>query len=257
MKLLASWLLRHRNLINKHKFWVNTTDKEDIAFMTGLVNEYPSFFEMVHPTRPITGNYSIYQFYKDCVDPNTVYIRLDDDIVWIAEDAISNLVEYRRNNPNPTVVFGNIVNNAICSHLHQRQGALSLDIGRLSYNAMCPHGWNSGPVAAEIHKQFIKTVSAGDPRADRFRFHKWILWEYQRFSINCFAWFGKDFATFGGIVDTDEEMAISETIPAKLGRPNEICGQALFSHFAFHPQREYLDKCEDIGQNYRRLAPGC
>jgi len=52
---------------------------------------------------------SIWQYYKDYIDDDTIYIKLDDDICFFEMDAVKNLIEHRINNPKPLFVFGNIV----------------------------------------------------------------------------------------------------------------------------------------------------
>jgi hypothetical protein len=59
-------------------------------------------------------------------------------------------------------------------------------------------------------------------------------------------WFGRDFASFGGVVPTtcDEEEWLTVVKPSQLGRVNAICGGAIVSHFSFFPQRQYLTKTD-------------
>ena len=40
-----------------------------------------------------------------------IYIRLDDDIVFIEENTIPTLIRYRLDNPEPFLVFPIIINN--------------------------------------------------------------------------------------------------------------------------------------------------
>lgn len=253
LEILSAYLLKNRNLINEHHFWINTLNQEDIDYLQRLHKQHPSFFKLVFPSIKVNGNQSIYHFFKTYTDPNTIYVRFDDDICWIADDAVGELINCRVENPGPFLIFANIINNAICTHLHQRFGAVSLDVGPCTYNATCPIGWGS-PMAAEVfHQSFFNQVHS-DYLLNKYKFDKWILWEYGRFSINCFAWFGSDMAKFDGSVGTDEEMFLSSEYPMKTLRPNMICGKSLVSHFAFHTQRRYLETQTQMLQAYQEFA---
>jgi hypothetical protein len=41
-----------------------------------------------------------------------MYIRLDDDVVWLEENFFKDMIEFRINNPEPLFIYPNIINNA-------------------------------------------------------------------------------------------------------------------------------------------------
>lgn len=252
LEILVPYLLKERDKIQEHHFWINTIKEDDIRYMEGLCKQY-SFFKMIHPKIPVNGNRSIYHFYKDYVDEDTIYIRLDDDICWLREDAINNLIKARISNPDPFLVFANIINNGVCNHLHQRFGIIPMKTGALTYNAVCPLSWGCPLVAEKVHKVFLSNNAAKD--TDKYLFDKWVLWDYNRFSVNCFSWFGKKFKEFSGEVGIDEELFLSRDIPQSERKPNIICGKALMSHFAYYPQRDHLETTTLLDQ-YRKLSEG-
>lgn len=53
-----------------------------------------------------------------------LYIKIDDDIVFIAEDAIQTMIEYKLNHPETLVISGNCVNNPAWSWVHGHLGAV-------------------------------------------------------------------------------------------------------------------------------------
>mmetsp|Transcript_63569 Transcript_63569/g.200860 ORF Transcript_63569/g.200860 Transcript_63569/m.200860 type:complete len:684 (+) Transcript_63569:39-2090(+) len=62
------------------------------------------------------------RLYQSLDEPDAVYVKIDDDVVYIAPHAIANLVrEVRRG--RCLFVSGNVVNHAIMSSLHQDRGA--------------------------------------------------------------------------------------------------------------------------------------
>jgi len=88
---------------------------------------YPNYFRPVDiPFGIPDGPSTIHTWYtlKDCCDPDTVFVRVDDDICWMAEDCLYNLVRFRVDNPEHFLVYTNTINNAVCAFLHQRAGVL-------------------------------------------------------------------------------------------------------------------------------------
>lgn len=255
LKTLVAHLLANRAHIDEHHFWLNTEDPKDIAWIEAVAKEHSDFFKIKYLTIPFAGCLSIHHFFRQCIEPDTIYVRLDDDICWIAPDMIKELIKFRLANRKPFLVYANTINNAICSHIHQRQRALSTEMGICSYAVTCNVGWGSGPVAATIHAEFLKAIADDD--LDRFKFNCWELYHYERTSINCICWFGADFAAFKGEVGIDEEDWLSVEKPRIDQRPNVICGMALVAHFAFRPQREYLEQSTELINSYRAIAEHC
>ena len=139
-------------------------------------------------------------------------------------------------------MFANTVNNAISSHLHQRFGAIDSSLGLAGYHCMDDIGWRVPRFAEHAHRSFLRSYEDG--LSERFIFPDWVLFYFERYSINCFSFFGSDFSSFGGRVGQDEEQWLSVEYPREKGRMNVICGNAVVAHFAFHTQREYLDRTD-------------
>ena len=255
-QVLAQYLLQHRDIIDEHHWWACTRDERDRANLFELTAQNPEFFHVndqpYYDDRTLSSN--IWKFFQDCTDPDTIYIRLDDDICYIAPDAIANLVRFRRENPDPFLVFGNIVNNAVCAYFHQRAGLISAT-DRLSNMCMDPVGWGSPTFARAIHRSFLRDLDRG--ATDRWQRiaidHK----GFQRFSINVICWMGRDMQQVPERyhTDVDEEHFLTAELPRRMGRPNVVCSEALFSHFAFWTQRDYLEwTSRDLLGQYARFV---
>ena len=247
LELLIPQILKLRPIVDKYVLWVNTVDLEDIEYMKSVASTYPDFITLEFLTIPHNGTVSIHSFFKNCTDPNTVYVRFDDDIVMIDDnDAFSRFVEFRIKNPKYFLVYGNILNNAVLSHIHQRIGNLSNANELVGYNSMDAIGWKSGEFAEKVHRQILKCDSL-----EKFRFEeKWILHYYERVSINCISWLGETFSEFNGIVGEDEEVWLSIDKPKDIKSPNCIFGGFVCVHYAFFVQREHIDKT-DILKMYK------
>lgn len=88
LSILASYILSE-NLIDEWQLWVNTTNIDDINFMEELKRKY-SKIKLIYSKNKIQGNLSIGQFFKYTVDPSSIYIRVDDDVVFFEENFLKN-----------------------------------------------------------------------------------------------------------------------------------------------------------------------
>jgi hypothetical protein len=87
LEILSPYLLANRRVLDNCSLWCNTEDEGDIRYMRELAAR-DSFFHVVPPSIPVDGVRSIYHFFIECTDPDTVYVRFDDDISWLAPDAV-------------------------------------------------------------------------------------------------------------------------------------------------------------------------
>lgn len=257
VEILANYLLRNRHVIAEHRWWVNTRNPEDVAYLLRLTDRYPDFFRLViQPHReaePI--GHAIWRFMATCVDPGTVYLRLDDDICFVGEGAIEAIYRRRLADPRPFLVLGNIVNNAICSHFHQAAGLIPAWWGDIRQDCMDPVGWGSGAMAVRIHRWFHELVRRG--RLDTLAAVPFPFDGRRRFSINAICWNGSDMAALPECRrnDVDEEPFLTAEAPDRLDRPNVICPEAIFGHFAFYTQRRFVESmAPELLHHYRRLS---
>jgi hypothetical protein len=254
LEILHKYLVRDYNYghFKEWHLWINTINREDIDYIKTLSEKY-EFIKLVYSKIPVNGIISIGHFFEDYVDADTVYLRLDDDIVWIEQNAINDLFNYRIENPQYFLVFGNIINNSICGHIHQRFGINSYDYGFNKYLCMDFVGWQLPEYSQHVHEVFLKKIWNG--MLDDYRFKQWDLLEFERFSINVISWLGSEFKKFDGKVGLDEEQWLSADKPKNINKICSIYGRKLFSHFAFHTQREYLESNTILLDLYRNIAP--
>lgn len=254
VKLLFRHLASQRDAFDTWQIWLNTTDQDDLEYLRGLAKAHPDWIVTRELTVPHNGSLSIYSFFPGASEKGTTYLRLDDDIVWLEPGFVEAMMTYREANRAPFLVYGNIVNNAMISHLFQRAGLIDTSIGKVGYACMDDVGWKNGNFALALHEKFLEAIKTN--QYDQWHIQKWKLDYYERVSINSIAWLGDDFAEFGGVVGTDEELWLSVDKPRALGRPNEIVGGLgkLCAHFAFYVQRDILDKTSVLA-SYEALAP--
>jgi hypothetical protein len=236
--------------VDRYDIWINTHNGADIEFFKQIADKYPVVNLVWQPDGVVNGNASINAFYKACVEPDTIYFKLDDDIIWMEPDLIENMVKFRIDNPEFFLVSPLVINNSLSTYLLQIEGKLKLD---RYYNADSSHSvlWRSGHFAYELHAWFINNYLKTGRWSELHSGRK--LMGMTRFSINSILWFGDEMAKFSGIVPGDDEEFMSCIYPTKRGMANAWNGDAIVAHFAFFTQREQLDK-ENILDKYGQIC---
>lgn len=254
LSVLAPYLLKQRHVLQEHRFWVNTTNEEDIAYIESLCQAHPDFFKAVYlKDEEPDGIHTIHRFFVDCCDPESVYVRLDDDICWIEESALGRLIEARMRHQEPFLVYANTINHPVCSRIHQSQGAIPITAGIASGDGLCDIGWRNGAFGELAHRSFLSELQQGNHQKFYFPDHTIPHSTKLRVAINCICWFGRDLAACKGMVGEKEEDWLSIQRPEETRRSLKIIGDALVAHFAYFPQRAHMDRC-GVAEEYQRLA---
>lgn len=251
LDILLSYIRRDRYVIDEWHLWLNTDNNDDKKYCKELSKKH-TWIKATPLKQKFKGLKSIHHFFESCIDEKTIYIRLDDDIVWIEKGGLRKLLDFRIANPQYFLVFPNIVNNSLMSHIHQRLGNITLDNGICHYKIMDAVGWSNWKTALNAHQTLLEKLNSG--HLDHYKFHQWILFFNEKFSINSFAFFGKDFKKFNGLVGEDEEGWLTETKPRQSQLLNCVFGQCLMSHFAYYTQRKLLEQKSNILQQYLDLS---
>lgn len=239
-------------IVDVYEIWINTVNMADVEFFQGLARAFSKVKLVSQPDGEWNGNLSINAFYRGCQDEDAIYIRLDDDIVWMERDSIRKMIDFRIDNPDYFLVMPLVINNALSTYLLQQQGKIQLD---RYYGSSCMHPilWESGNFAAQIHQWFIDGyLKMGG--VNKLHVDKAFPVSMTRFSINCIVFWGKDMKAMGGQVLDDEEEYVSCRYPTSIGKASAWNGNTIMSHFAFYTQREQLDKQDILGQYGRILA---
>jgi hypothetical protein len=227
------------DVVDRYDIWVNTTNKQDIEFFQMIANKFPKINLIYQPDGIVNGNVSINAFYKTCIEEDTIYFKLDDDIIWIEPDMFEKMVHFRINNPEYFIVSPLVINNAICTYIMQNAHKIQLNKyypARASDDTL----WRSGDFAVQLHDWFLTTQLPNEKYKNLHCGKRPIA--INRFSINAILWFGSEMKKFGGIVPGDDEEWLSVIKPTELGAVNCINSDTIVSHFAFFTQREKLDK---------------
>lgn len=233
LELLNHYILRNRDIIDEHHLWLNTNIPNDRDYINQVADDH-DFFKVIKPKMRPNWIYSIHPFFKYCTEPNTIYIRFDDDIVWMADDAVEKLLEFRVDNSGYFLVYPHIINNSMNKNPDSPFRHIKGDWFR------------DGKHCVEKHNYFLDNIKD----LDQFK-----IADFEStavLNINCICWFGEEFRQFDGTVDRNEEVWLSKTKPRQIEKVNAICGDSLMAHFSFRTQRQFLDD-SDILSRYREL----
>jgi len=262
--ILIKYLEREvrRGLVDEVWAYMNTDpagQEGDVAYAHELNERFP-WFHLKHrpegvdlrglPKQRYTG-----LAYREMTDPQTVYLRFDDDVVYLHEAAIPNLVRARIEMPAPIAVFPVIINNAICSHFLQHCQKVPREWGEVSLYCMDGNGWANGEFAVKLHELLLAHIEAGTVE-DLYLYQDFPLQPGTQFSVSCFASRGEDYAALpqpGVLVPDEEESWHTIHQPLATGRPNILRGDAVVSHWSFMTQHAHLN-ATDLLERYRALA---
>lgn len=258
LEILVPYIL-NSSVIDEYQIWLNTDNASDLAYMRQLAAAIPRI-RAIEPTRPVSPpplrGLSIDQFYVHCLDPGTIYIRFDDDVVYADPQLVERLLAFRVEHREYFLVLPLIINNPLCSFLLTVDGKLDPIFARRphlrsdSMNIMRLY-WGSQEFPRALHRFFLQLLET--ERTDWFRLVPCPSL-INRLSINCIAWFGADLADAGGMpLGVDEEEWLGAVLPMRLRRCNGIAADIIAAHYAFFRQREALDMT-DIMERYRAYA---
>lgn len=278
-----------RDLVDEWWLCLNTDPHQvdDLAYAYYLAQRYPWIRLVDRPAgvpvlRPKQRNTGY--FYREMTDPETVYVRLDDDIIYVHEDAVDRLVTHRLEAESGVASFPVMWNNSIVSWFAQQAGVIPPAGSESLLNAagdivstgdrysepgdrtytwpkvggpycMDPVGWADGRFGVQIHRLLLSWLEDDTPEF-AFLYQDYQLPIGMQFSVSTFASLGSMYAklaTPGVLVPDEEESWHTVHEPRKLGQPNVIVGNALVSHYTFFPQGPII-RATDILERYRAQA---
>lgn len=201
--------------------------------------DHPQVIISADPPQNTTQAPLISRFYpllaRSVTDDEAVYIRFDDDICYVHEDAVPRLVRWRLTHRAPFLVYPLIINNTRTSYHLQQAGKVTKDWGTVTNDMGCNIGCHDEQFSYGLHMMALDSVEAGKVVEDfSLPSREFTNYDDGRISVNCFAIMGKDLKATR--VHPDEESYFSWWRPEDLGRFNARCGDAIVVHFSFGGQ---------------------
>lgn len=197
------------------------------------------------PVRRYVGNpgeqmpyFQAYQYYAKRLPDfaDALFLKCDDDIVYMDLDGLAGFIDHRRKNPHYFVTSANVVNNGVCAYFQQVSGALPTSLGHFERP---PGGfggtlWTDPDKANNLHDFFLASPKKELPLPSKV-----VDWQ-ERQSINFIAWLGRDLLHMA-LAKGDDEKMLTVDLPAFLERPTAIYSDFTVSHLSFGPQEKGVD----------------
>jgi hypothetical protein len=284
LSILASYMIKMTSFIDEWQLWNNALNIEDEFYIKKLQETYPNFIKVISKLDRSNRDYGtcciLYHYYKDCIDENTIYIRIDDDVVFIDTDKFKDFIQFRIDNPDFFMVYPIIINNIMISWKLANVGKLN------DFNRYCPAGeeyaeyinkhidtiksldifdpnlrvaqiipenlllnklyWDDHDFTVYMHNKFLSTSK------EHFYMENWQLDNYEIISNQCSSWFGKDMKTIQQVSQEDEPW-FALFYPCKHNKKNAVFGGTILVHYAYYPQYPIL-RNTDILDRYKKLA---
>jgi len=103
-------------------FIVHTDVTQDLEYLQDLVARVPGYKFIELESYDETEGYG--PLYENLRENNTIYIKIDDDLVWIDDDAVPRIVHTLIEHPEAHAIGGNIINSAHASWIHYHNDAI-------------------------------------------------------------------------------------------------------------------------------------
>ncbi|KAI1172614.1 hypothetical protein F4777DRAFT_590431 [Nemania sp. FL0916] len=170
-------------------FMVHTNIEEDLAYLQTLVKQ-SIYYKIAMPGECEGSGYAC--MWENAVEDGTIYVKLDDDVIFIHPDTIPQLVSTRIAEPHPFAVSANLVNSPLTGYKHYDIGAIhqflpdpNIKPSRRAAQLWRPSDWDIFPkehvtgihensTANEITDEMINTHIFAEPP---YEGHPWLLLE--------------------------------------------------------------------------------
>ena len=101
--------------------WVKNTDnKQDLAYLDEILASSPRYKQMELEGIGFVG----YGEAWSKLEPGNLYVKIDDDVVWFADDTIPRIVSMKLAHPEYLLVSANMINSPLMGWVHYHMGAL-------------------------------------------------------------------------------------------------------------------------------------
>ena len=93
LKTLFKYILKYKKYIDEYRLFIATEIESDIKYMKEFAeeNDFVKIIDFQEKEKSIVWD----KAYKSCQEENTIYIKLDDDIVYLEETLFTDFVKFR------------------------------------------------------------------------------------------------------------------------------------------------------------------
>jgi len=287
MEILFSYIRKYKEYIDCYQIYVATENAEDIDYIRSFYEENAKLVKLIyHPDNIPFGKHNLWNIaYTQSKEEDAIYIKLDDDIVYLNDTLFTSLIDYRLDHPEYILVYPLIINNLMSSWYLQEWGLLNYSlkteigtkwkdtstrifpyikshpregfkIGDLTNHeeVLCPISWGNTDFCINAHNTFLKDLGEND--LYKYYGKSFELSNYEPMSIQCCCWFGKDMKIltqeYGEVYEDEPWLAVFA--PIWSDRKNAVYRNSIVSHYSYYIQHNTLEQT-DILSRYKSLAP--
>lgn len=290
LRSLFKNIVQNNHIVDEHHLWVNTNVQSDLNFINEYANKYPNFVKLKYGCSQLDPNQmtradNVKHFYNYCTEKDTLYYKMDDDIIYIEPGMFEKMAQYKIDNPDTFLIYPTIINNGWCTYFLKKNNVLNVPMCSIcdvewykEFNKHRENVKNSPMIMSDnVNEPKVKDLLPehifssplywGNPK-----FAEWLLnyvydlikdkklssldikninLDYEPISINCIMWSGENFAEFNGDVKcVGDEPWLAVFYPLQHNKQNVMLGDIRCVHYAFYPQREYLNTTNILGKYY-------
>ncbi|KAI9787045.1 MAG: hypothetical protein M1816_007716 [Peltula sp. TS41687] len=162
-------------VLDEVQFIVKTEDTDDLKWLDKAIAKTPGYTKVTVSTGSV--DYKAFDFSNawESIQRDTLYIKIDDDVVFIHEDAIPHLVETKLKYPKYLAVSANVVNSPLISYIHYHLGASRPFLPELTPPSQKAPGGRGAWKTSELPmwdgpENFTMTLDTEPP----FKGHRWL-----------------------------------------------------------------------------------
>lgn len=101
--------------------WVKNTDRpEDVKYLEEIVASNPAYKQVLIKETGFIG----YGLAWSTLQEGALYVKIDDDVVFMADDAIARMISTKLQHPEYLVVSANMINSPLMGWVHYHMGAI-------------------------------------------------------------------------------------------------------------------------------------
>ena len=249
---ILTLLQKHPNI--EYHLWNFSRNNDDNSYLQELVNLHEriklfnEFYEgdnvnnicckqvgvICSCTKCRVGKWSEpYKHYSNALYKNTIFIKIDDDVVFISIDKIKLFVETIINNPNQ-IISSNMINNGVCAFYDKNIKQMVVDRNILYTNSSISDFWflcTNKEFFNLSHDYFINEYSQNNLslKDETIRVDK------TRFSINTIGFTHEIMCKISDLLV--DEIGINDESVISFNFDILICNAFLNVHFHFSDQR--------------------